>query len=293
MPVSEPTIKALTEAEKEVLFLITEQNLNLKQIQIRRQCSRQAVYKVVKSLKNKGALGFGLHKVDNLQASCQPTNQVRLHGQEFNIKILWQDEKFQTTLRNANILYTNGHTIKLYRNSIEVYAGEGLSFYGKNERDADTKASKYWFKFFTKLENDLKVILIKNRSHNIKEVNHHYARGNSEVCENALEQEGKKIRIFCPIDNKLAFITDESFGDKEDETLHPITAKPDRAAIDKQINDWRLHNPPTNSQLAAHVMQVSQNLQDYAVHLKAHVESVKQLGDAVGELTSIIKELKK
>lgn len=36
----------------------------------------------------------------------------------------------------------------------------------------------------------------------------------------------------------------------------------------------------------------AKNLNDYAVHLKAHVESVKQLGSAVTELTKVVKEIK-
>jgi hypothetical protein len=31
--------------------------------------------------------------------------------------------------------------------------------------------------------------------------------------------------------------------------VHPITAKQDRGAIDKQINDWRLNDPPTLSEI--------------------------------------------
>lgn len=40
-------------------------------------------------------------------------------------------------------------------------------------------------------------------------------------------------------------------------------------------------------------VQNAKNLNDYAVHLKAHVESVKQLGNAVQELTKVVKDLKK
>jgi len=250
-----PYIPELTKAEMEVLELITEEHLDRGQIQIIRKCTRQAVYKLFKSLKKKGALNIGLQKTEKNLCGCQPkekcVNQVRLHGQEFNIRIIAQDHKYQILLKRSNVVYRDGHTIKLYKNSIEVYAGKGASFYGMDAQEADRNASEYWQKFFTRLEHELKVILIKERSRNIREVNHHYSRGDSEICKNALENRGEHIRVFCLIDGKLAFITDGSFNNKEDETMHPITAKQDREAIDKQINDWRINNPPTVSEVMA------------------------------------------
>jgi predicted DNA-binding protein (UPF0251 family) len=86
-----PSVLNLTKAEQEVLNLLTVEFLTTKQITLRRGCTRQAVNKIIKNLKKKGAYNLGLQKVDESQGSCQPSNQIRLHGQEFNIKILWQD----------------------------------------------------------------------------------------------------------------------------------------------------------------------------------------------------------
>ena len=237
------------------------------------------MHKLFTSLKKKGALNSGLQKTERNLCGRQPNeenvNQTRLHGQEFNIRIISQDHNYQRLLKKSNIIYLDGHTIKLYKDSIEVYAGKGASFYGIGAQEADGRASEYWQKFFTRLENELKVILIKERSRNIKEVNHHYARTNSDICEDALEKEGKNIRVFCPIDGKLAFITDESFGDKEDETVHPITAKQDRGAVDKQINDWRLNDPPTLSEIM--------------VLMKEHVELNKETAAGLLAITEYLK----
>lgn len=298
MPVNEPKIQPLTEAEKEVLKMITEDFLTPKQIQLRRHCSRQAFYKILKKLKQKGALNSGLQQVDKTDApvNLQP---IRLHGQEFNIKILYQDQNYQKALERSNILFLEGHTVKLYRNSIEVYAGEGTSFYGDDAHNAFSKSLVYWKKFFVRLENDLKLILIKPRSQNIRLVNAHYARGESEIYANATEHK-EKIKIFAQEDGKLAFITDDSFGFNEDETVHPKTAKPDREEIDKQINDWRLHHPPTNSELAGHIMQVSQNQAHFAdqmvfldKNLETHFGVLKGIQEAITELKETVKDLKK
>jgi len=266
----------LTKAEQEVLDLLTIKFFTPKQVQIARNCSKQAVYKIIRNLKNKGVLDTGFNKVDKSEAVVNQ-NQVRLHGQEFNIKIIWQDQIYQKRILESNLLYLDSHAIKLFRNSIEIYAGGGTSFYGEDENRADKKALSYWNRFFIKLEQELHIIIIKDRCRNIKEVNHHFARGNSELCEKELEEQGKRIRVYCPIDGKLAFITDESFGNKEDETVHPLTAKRDRGNIDKQVNDWRLNNPPTNSEIWKITAQMALNQ--------------KKTGEMVDNLTQLQKEL--
>lgn len=289
----QPVPMTLTGAEEEVLRLIREEFLTPKQIQIRRQCTKQAYYKIFTSLKRKGALNPGLPLVDQTEAPVNQVNQrlVRLHGQEFHLDILFQDHRYQQHLVRSNIFFLKGHTIKLYRNGIEIYAGKGISFYGDDADQAFSKSLEYWKQFFVTLENELSVTLVKPRARNIRIVNQHFARGDSEVAYNAINNKGK-IKVFAQEDGKLAFITDDSFGFKEDETVHPQTGKSDRIEIDKQINDWRLNRPPTNSQLAGHILGVSQNLEHYAVHLKSHVASVQLLGKAVAELTQVVKELK-
>jgi len=271
-----PHIDNLTKAEEEILRLLTEEHLTPTQIRIKRDCSKQAIYKHLKSLREKGAYNLGLQNTEkpigSHQSNEKDVNKIRLHGQQFHIKIIQQepsDQKYQKLLIKSNKLYIDGHIIKLYRDSIEIYAGRGASFYGADAQEADRKASEYWQKFFTRMEHELSVILIKERSRNIKEVNHHYARGESEVCENTLENEGKHIRVFCPRDGKLAFITDESFGDKEDETVHPVTAKQDREAIDRHFNDLRLNNPPTISEVMSLIKEHAELNKETAAGLLA------------------------
>lgn len=248
--------RSLTKAEKEVLHLLTEEFLTIKKIAQRRGTSLQAVYKITKKLKEKGAYNLGLKKVEKVESTFNQ-NDVRLHGQEFNIKILFQDNKYQRKLERANILFLDGNTIRLYKNSIEVYSGQ--SFYGKTANESEKKSLEYWNSFLVRLEHDLKVILVKPRARNIRIVNQHYARGDSEICNNAIKNR-ERIWIYAEEDGKLAFITDDSFGFREDETVHPKTAKIDRKAIDKHINDWRLNNPPTNSQIAKNQAEIGQDL---------------------------------
>ncbi|MEX0596934.1 MAG: hypothetical protein WD512_10580, partial [Candidatus Paceibacterota bacterium] len=124
---------SLSKAEKEVLFLLTQEFLTPKKIQIRRQTSRQATYKIIKSLKQKGAIRPNYLEnpmVDKSQPTCQPVNQkstksvnqIRLHGQEFNIKILYKDHRYKQLQGKANLINIDGNEIRLYRDSIEIYS---------------------------------------------------------------------------------------------------------------------------------------------------------------------------
>jgi DNA-binding CsgD family transcriptional regulator len=285
----------LTETEKQVKHLIEDEFLTVKQICSIRECSRQAVYKIIKKLKQKGRLN---NKVDNFVSTtpfCQPTlpmrqvQQVRLHGQEFHIKILWQDNKYQERLTKGNVVWIDGNTIRLYQKAIEVYSGQ--SFMADNEQQAEKKALDYWQHFFARLEQELSVIVIKPRVTNIRVVNQHYARTNSDVAKNAIERK-QRVRVFAADDGKLAFITDDSFGFKEDETVHPINAKPHRQAIDKQIKDWMLNNPPTLTELSTIVYDVTKNQLMFAENMTSHIEAIKKLGSEVENLAKTIKEFK-
>ena len=245
-----------TPVELEIIHLLTEEFLTIKQVAQRRKTSLQAVYKVIKRLKKKGLLNINLKKVEKVEPTYNQSD-IRLHAQEFNIKIIWQNNKYQELLNKSNTLFLDSNTIRLYKNSLEIYSGQ--SFYGRTTNEAEGKSLRYWERFLTRLEHDLKVCLIKNRSRNIKIVNQHWARGDSEICNNSKEY-GERVWVYAEEDGKLCFITDDSFGFKEDETLHPLTAKPDRKAIDKQVNDWRLRDPPTNSELAQNQEQIGNNI---------------------------------
>ena len=275
----------LTTAQKEVSHLISNEFLTIKQIAQRRNCSLQAVYKLIKQIKKKGFLDKGLNKVEKVESTFSQKD-VRLHGQELNIKILLQDNKYQELLEKSNTLFLDGNTIRLYKNSVEIYSGQ--SFYGKSGGESEKKSLEYLQRFIHRLEHDLKIILIKPRARNIRIVNQHYARGDSEICENALEEKNR-VWIYAEEDGKLAFITDDSFGFREDETVHPKTAKPDRKAVDKQVNDWRLNNPPTQSQLAQIQAETSHNLNILTNVVSEQVKMVSGLPMTLNQLERQIK----
>lgn len=230
--------KELTKTEQEVLTLLTEDFLTPKQIALRRQTSKQATYKTIKKLKDLGLVSKDYRKVDFSLCGSQPKHKIiRLHGQEFNIKILYQDHRYKQILKTSNTIINDGCTIRLYRNSVEIYANK--SFWGETSQKATSESMKYWQRFFIKLENDLKVILIKHRANNIKIVKAHYANINNPI---ATQPDADNIKIYAKEDGKLWFQIDNSLNLHEGETQHPETAKEDMQDVIRPfLNDLRDH----------------------------------------------------
>lgn len=268
------SISKLTPTEKEVLRLITNEFLTPQKIAIQRNTTDKAVYKTLAKLKEKGAYNLAKNEVEKIVSTFQPFNHyIRLHGQEFNIKILHRDNRYRDLLNKSNVLVIDGNTIRLYRDSIEIY-GNSAFFYAKDTETATAKSMTYWTRFFTRLEHDLKVILIKPRSQNIKLVNHHYAEMNNELARE-INLKAEKIRIYAKEDGKLWYMIDKSFTD-EGETLHPETAKQDMGEVVRPFfNDLRDNKPP----LLSDIMQI----------LKTNVEINKETAAGLNTVVQLMK----
>lgn len=235
----------LTQKDKDVLYYITEEFLTPKQIALRRKTSVQAIYKTIKKLKDNGVLDKYNKVVENTGITFKPLpkNGIRLHRIELNIKILYKDQRYKNILSKTNTLEIDGNTIRIYNDSIEAYVNK--SFFAENVDKATVKSSNYISKLIRLLENDLKVILLKNRSQNIRIVNQHYAEINNGIAKEC-ERTGDKIRVYGKEDGKLWFLIDNSFNLHEAETVHPKEAKQDMdkvKAVFNDIRDNKIHLP--------------------------------------------------
>lgn len=292
--ISPPKKLRIKASAREVLNLLTIDFLTPQEIAQRRKTSVRAVYKVIAKLREKGMFDTGLNQV-NLSRSTEPFSeplekQQRLHGQEWNIKIISKSEKYIKTKKQANTIYLDGNTLRLYNDSIEVYSGQ--SFFEKDEQRATALSLAYWERFFARMEHEFGVILKKQRVQNINLVNQHYGETNSEVAIDALKK-NQKFRIQTSDDGKLWFTIDNSWNLKEMETLHPETAKQDMTKVQKQVNDWRDHDPPTNSQLAGHIHGLVQTQTMFQNNIKTHFEVLDGIKKAVQDLSESVKDLKK
>ncbi len=287
--------KKLSKEQEEVLYLLTKEFLTTKQVALRRKTTLQATYKTINKIKQKGYLKSIPKGVENYQPTFKPpTNQIRLHGQELNIKLLFKDEKYKLLLNKTNLLYIDGNPIRLYTNSIEVYITK--SFYADNANKATSKSMQYITRLLNKVENDLKVIIVKPRHQNIKLVNQHYAEINNELAEE-MEKKGQKIRVYTNDDGKLWFTIDNSFNFHEAETQHPKTAKQDmQDTVQPFFNDLRDNKPPKLSEMydlltkQANIMQgIQENQTIFDKNMKSHIKVVQEMGKAFNKFNKLLK----
>ena len=231
--------QGLTKTEEEILHLLTDEFLTQRQIAVLRGCTPQAVSKIIQKLKKKGAYNIGLEKVDKTGWSYQPSrlfHGIRLHGQEFNIQIIFKDGRYERIVQRCNILLIDGNRVVLYKDSIEIYSKK--MFLGEDAQQATSGSFEYWDRFFVRLEHELRVILIKPRSQNIKLVKAEYAEINNELARE-YNLSADKIRVYTKDDGKLWFLIDNSLNLHEAETVHPETAKQDIEKVKDVFNDIR------------------------------------------------------
>ena len=271
-------LKNLTNSEIEVLNYLSIDFLTESQIAVKRKCSQQAINRLVQRLREKGVINAVNKRVVKTRPTSQPTaHQIRLHAQEFNIQIIFKDERYIKQLKKCNNLFIDGNRVILYKNSIEIYSTQ--MFFGETAQASTSKSFIYWNYFFTKLENELKIIILKDRYQNIKLVNNHYAEIHNEFSKEC-NINADKIKITTTDDGKLWFLIDNSFNLHEAETVHPQTAKPDIENVTRFFNDIRDKNPPTNTEIMLLLTE----------SLKINKETASGLNAVVQTLNSMIQQ---
>ena len=172
--------KQLTKYEKQTLDLLTK--LTIKQIANRRQTSVQAVYKLLSNIKKKGV---EINRLKKGGGSVLPQNfkpfsnsYIRLHAMQFSVRIIMDSSFYHKARKLGDWVVVDGNKVRLNRKSLDVYQDSDSSFYGVDEFEATEDAFIYWDRFFLKLENRFKILLVKDQYQNIRFVKNHYARIN-------------------------------------------------------------------------------------------------------------------
>jgi len=285
----------LTKTEQEVYNLLTNDFLPIKKIALRRKTSRQAVHKIIKKLIKKGAINKDLKKVDNFQSSGLTSTKIRLHGQEFNIKLLYKDHRYQKQYKKSNIIFIDGNTIKLFRDSIELFINK--SFLADDVDKAFYNSLKYLNRLILRVENDLKVILLKNRSQNIKLVNMHISETNNELAKDH-NIRGDKFKVYAKEDGKLWGLIDNSFNLNELETVHPETSKQDMTKIRNIFNNYRDNELPLPSEIYNMIHQIvkaqetiTENQVVFDKNMQSHIKAIQELANGMKRFNKQLDKL--
>jgi len=236
----------LTKKEAEVLRLLTEDFLTPQKIAITRGVSERAIYYTIENLKKKGALNKSYKNLHKIGSTSEVFGRFRLHALEFNVRILFISKLYRKIKGKANHILVDGNTIRLYNNSLEVYVAK--SFWGDSVQKATSRSNSYVNRLFTRLENDFKIVIVKDRVPNIKLVNAHYSEVNNGLARDCNINKDK-VKVYSS-DGRLWFLIDNSFNLNEAETVDGRSSKRDMEnVVTPFFNDLRDNTPPTLSQM--------------------------------------------
>lgn len=305
----------LTKTEAEILEMLTVQLLTIRQIKSRRGCSHQAIYKVIKRLRNQGLLTPLNMKVAGCESAAdhtlQPLNtmqpkkplllqpshpstsfgttgghDIRLHGQMWQVRILFKDHKYADAKAKGNMILLDGNKVELHDRTLLVYSGK--DFWAESAKEAERISLDYWMRFFVRLENLLGIMILKDRSCNLRLVKWHFGEAGNELAKDC-NKDGSKIRVFAPEDGKLWFVIDNSFNLNEAETQHKDSAAQDMDDVIKPFfNDLRSNKPMMLSDLQRILGEVASLNKETAAGLTSVVQiMVSQLPKKEEEIKGV------
>jgi len=299
----------LTPAETDVLYLLSNEFLTVKQASIRRKCTPRAIRKIRQKLKDKGVFGMVPHMVPKIGGPSSPaelfSEKIRLHAEHFSINILWCDDRYRSKVKGGSFQFMDdGNTVICYRNKLEVYSNK--DFWGYDPNAAKVKSLHYWAKFFTRLESKVNCNLIKDGSQNVTLIRAEYAEVGNELAKTALV-EHEKVRVVGD-DGKVWLLIDNSFNFKELEAVHRFKSKDDmqnvvqpffndlRAAkgdilLPRQADKMIFENTAAIAGAAAVLKENMRNWDYYSENMVSHVKAVQKLGFCVDSLIIEIKKM--
>lgn len=164
--------------------------------------------------------------------------RIRLHAVQFQVKVLNSQR-----LKPRVIPDFMGCRVVVHDRTVDIYGRKGVAFYGIDEDDAQAACLEFMELLGRRLEHDLKCLLVKPRAQNWCMVKAEWATESSELA-------GWHIRREAPLqvqdrEGKVWLWGDWSTAEPE----HEARLKTDSALVNRRLNDWREHDPPTDTEL--------------------------------------------
>lgn len=255
--------KDLTLKQAEIRALYYEDGLTQENIAHRLKISKMAVCKHLKAIRKKQ----GLPKLKKTTRKNRFTKSesgaynppkskpienksfVRLHGLHFVVVPYYISDFYRLLIRTKQnvIPFFHGWRIELNRENIEMISLEDSFWIGSRRFEAFASAFKDFNKCLIRLENRLKVGIIKQDYMNIRLCKQHIAVVKDGVSQSIDDEKGY-VTLFNE-EGEAWFTWDWSKDEPEWETIHPQDAKIDHDTCQKYFGDWKQNNPPTNSEL--------------------------------------------
>lgn len=250
----------LSENEKEVLHLLTEEFFTIKQVSIRRQTSDKAVYQIVNRLVKKGYLDKqnfqALKKVPPCHLELEKEKVIlkewRYHNLHFVVKPFYffpRYHKVRTEKGNYGINHREW-VIKLHEDMVEIQLQALQDFSDVDKWVATKKAEDSFNKTLREVSNKYGFSVFKEGKANIRLVQEHLAQNPSEV---ANSRNGEYLAIRDIYDGKIWFMIDKSKSAEHEYTKSQRVLS-DSEKIEPYFNDLLNKQPWKNSDLESRFM---------------------------------------
>jgi predicted transcriptional regulator len=292
----------------EVLKCLQE-GLNVTEISKYRNCSRVAIYGILKTLINKGLvrkIGYATYELTDkgmhgLHSFVALRYKLRQHNLHIKISVLESPKNWELKRNEIRQMPYFNKTIKLKNNEQElINFGKLLiktttksmiikipTIYARNWEDAIIQAMGILEDSIPKLEHQFKVKLVKDYKSNIMIISQEYARIQDALAK-LYRCEGNRIYLTGS-DGKIWLITDLSFSTDELEFIHPNKATDDLDAIAPFLNDLR-KNPITISKMREETKEV---LEVAKASMQNEIKHQKVLDEILTAFKKINKRLDK
>lgn len=306
-------------SQKQVIFLKEiKSNNSISKIALKHKISRTAVYKTVNRLIKKGLikrLENGVYTLTEKSVNLlkkvytSTPDEIRSNNVRFEVKILkksknWDQRRvgillkknypYKPNKRNSTFSYTyNQIRIVLGRDNINFIMP---SLIENTPFEAFEQNLQMLLDTIPIIENDFKILLIKDRYCNMKIVTQEYALIDNELAKK-YAKEGNNLFLYNE-NNELWLIIDHSF-EHELEAVHPKTAVPDATTVHRFLNDLR-RNPATISDINNAIManvkiqKTSMEMQEvYNQNIVKHLNVLDTMKETLIKIQQNIRSIKK
>ena len=218
----------LSEEQKIILDYLTIDFMTVKQIAKKRGTSRQATYKTISKLKEKGYLkhraggfngGLKIKGVRTLNSSPLQSDNInkiyRLHGQNFTIKILNSSQRYTNLIKNRNKDEIDNNTLMLESDNITIYLNK--DFWGEEPNESVKLSLLYVERLIVRIENAYNITLQTKTRCDIKYFRGHIAKTGDPYARK-INLEDDKLKIYDDM-GVLRLLVDKSFNYDELEAV--------------------------------------------------------------------------
>jgi hypothetical protein len=195
-------------------------------------------------------------------SSLNHKHQFRLHGQRFYIEILDTTEAFLKKINKIGkaIEYIDGNYVTYNEKYVQILGKK--DFWAETPLEAEEESLEYWTRFILRLEQKLKVILLKNGYENIRySKSGEFAETNNELARDYNNRKDK-LMVRGTKDNKVWLVIDNSFNLNEIETTHSKFSMDDAIKVADHFNDIRDFPVLKPSEISRVVGEISRNVEE-------------------------------